>query len=476
MTKCPTPLEYFRALSAIARVSGNEKAAAAYVQSVALSKGLSVQRDDMDNLIVRKPATAGYEDAPAFMLQAHLDMVGEVDEGVIHDFTKDPIRLVEQDGILRADGTTLGADDGIGVALILALLTDDSVVHPALECVFTVQEETGLYGALALDTSSLQARSMLNLDAGPEGVFVVSCAGGCRVDTRVPAQWENTHSPMWALEISGLSGGHSGAAISRQGANAIVIAALLADALRQQGARLGKVSFGERDNVIPASGVLEVAFQQDPAAVLEPLCKKIREVWLPTDPELTIHWKSVESCRVLTQESSDALVDLMLGLPHGVFSYSNTMPGLVETSANLAVAKSSETELEFHLSLRSSSDLRKEQLIRKVQCLAACYGAKCTLSGVYPGWAYNPESHLREIAIDAYRQVYGTEPKVEGIHAGLECGVLKGAIEDLDILATGPLYGGMHTTKEWLDISSIDRTYTFIQELLLRYARQGKEK
>ena len=467
-----TPLSYFRALAAIPRVSGNEKAAADYVQSVAEAHGCTVLRDSMHNLIVKKAATPGYEAAPAFLLQGHLDMVGEAAPGVCHDFAVDPIRLVEDGNILRADGTTLGADDGIAVALMLAVLTDDTVVHPALECVFTVQEETGLYGAMALDTSALQARTMLNLDAGPEGIFVTTCAGGCRVELSGSIAWESAEQPMWALEITGLCGGHSGSAISKQGGNALVIAGLLLDALQQKGAKPGRIWAGDKDNVIPAAAIAEFAMEPDPAEVLAPLTAEICQTWKSTDPELSIRWKRSENTCVLKQASADLLVDLLLNLPHGVVSYSTAMEGLVETSANLAVAKTREDTLEIHLSLRSAVDLRKTQLIRRVQRLADRAGLSCTLSGVYPGWNYAVDSPLRENAIAAFRTVYGREPKVQGIHAGLECGVLKGAIPDLDIIATGPLYGDMHTPNEWLDIPSIDRTYAFVKELLRRYAQQ----
>ena len=467
-----TPLSYFRTLSAIPRVSGNEKAAADYVQSVAEAHGCVVLRDAMHNLIVKKNATPGFETAPAFMLQGHLDMVGEVAPGVCHDFAVDPIRLVEDGNILRADGTTLGADDGVAVAFMLAVLTDDTLVHPALECVFTVQEETGLYGAMALDTSALQARTLLNLDAGPEGIFVTTCAGGCRVELTGSIDWEPAEKPMWTLEVSGLKGGHSGSAISRQGGNALVITGMLLDALQQQGAMPGRVWAGDKDNVIPASASAEFAFESNPAQVLEPLSAQICQTWKSTDPELSIVWKRSEASRVLSQASADLLVDLLLNLPHGVVSYSTAMEGLVETSANLAVAKTHEESLEIHLSLRSAADLRKTQLIRRVQRLAERTGLTCSLSGVYPGWNYAVDSPLRDNAIAAYRTVYGSDPKVEGIHAGLECGVLKGAIPDLDIIATGPRYGDMHTPNEWLDIPSIDRTYAFIKELLRRYAQQ----
>lgn len=471
MTNHDTPLAYFRALSAIPRVSGQEAAAADYVESVARAAGCQVWRDAMDNLIVTKAASAGCENAPPFVLQGHLDMVGEAAPGVRHDFSRDPIELVEDGDTLRANGTTLGGDDGVAVALMLALLTDETAVHPPLECVFTVQEETGLYGAMALDTSRLRGRTLLNLDAGPEGIFVVTCAGGCRAALKRPIRREDTDWPMWSVEISGLAGGHSGSAIGNQGANALVLAGLLADRLRQEGARLAIIRGGEKDNVIPSAATVEVAWDRDPAGCLEPLLADIRANWQATDPNLTIACAPAGGREVLRQDDADALIDLLLTLPNGVVSYSTGMPGLVETSANLAVARTGAEQMELELSMRSASDLRKEQLIRRVERLADRFGAACTLSGKYPGWNYDPNSPLRETAVEAYRAVYGAEPRIEGIHAGLECGVFKGALPDLDILATGPNYGGMHTPDEWLDMPSLERTYRLILEILLRYAQ-----
>lgn len=472
MDQAKTPLEFFRALSAIPRVSGNEQAAADYVQTVCTAHGCTVQRDAMHNLIVKKAATPGCESAPAFMLQGHLDMVGECAPGVQHDFARDPIELVETDGILRANGTTLGADDGIAVALMLAVLTDETITHPALECVFTVQEETGLYGAMALDVSTLHARALLNLDAGPEGVLVATCAGGCRAEVRGAIGWQDAQNAMWTLEVSGLTGGHSGSAIARQGGNALVLTGLLLDALAQAGAQPGRVWGGDKDNVIPAAASAEFSFAGDPESVLAPLRAAMTQTWQDTEPDLQITVHPGGTPRVLNAPSAQTLLDLLLTLPHGVARYSTAMPGLVETSANLAVCKTHDDALELHLSLRSADDLCKNQLIRRVERLAARCGLSCTLRGVYPGWSYAAESPLRDAVVRAYRTVYGEEPTVQGIHAGLECGVLKGAIPDLDIVATGPRYGDMHTPNEWLETASLDRLYTLIKTVLLDYAQR----
>ena len=475
MITSPTPLDYFRELSQIPRVSGNEKAAADYVEGIARTHGCTVYRDAMDNLIVKKPASPGKEKAPAFMLQGHLDMVGQADAGVHHDFATDPIALVETDGILRAKGTTLGADDGIAVALMLSILSDDTLVHPALECVFTVQEETGLYGVLALDKTLLNARYLLNLDAGPEGIFVASCAGGCRVRMTRPITWEETDMPMWQIEISGLEGGHSGGAISRQGGNALVIAGVLLNTLLPSGGRVGRVSGGEKDNVIPNRAELEFAFLSDPSSLLEPVIRQIQDSWRETDPNLQISCKPLRSGKVLSAGDGRALAELLQLLPHGVLRCSSQTPGLPETSANLAAVKTGE-QLELQMSIRSSVDFQKELVMQKIRVLANLYGARCTFDGVYPGWSFTPQSRLRTLAERAFQTVYGYSPQIQGIHAGLECGVLKEAIPDLDIIATGPKYGAMHTTAEWMDIASITRIHDFIKELLRIFSEETVER
>ena len=471
MRDAPTPLSFFRQLSGIPRISGHEKAAADFVQRIAEAAGCRVYRDRMDNLIVTKAGSPGHEDAPPFMLQGHLDMVGAAAPGVIHDFTADPIALTEENGILRAKGTTLGGDDGIAVAIMLCLLTDPALTHPPLECVFTVQEETGLSGAMALDTSRLKARRMLNLDAGPEGIFVTSCAGGCRAALTRPLTWEKTEAPMWKLEVSGLEGGHSGGNIGREGANALVLCGIVLDAVLEHRGRIGTVTGGDKDNAIPVSAEAFFALGTDPRPVLEPLAQKIREAWHSTDPHLQIRITPAAGGSVLKTPDAKALVSLLRLLPHGVYSHSRLFPQLPEVSANLASVRL-DRSLQIGLSLRSSSDFRKEQLMENIRLLAQCFGAEYSFTGVYPGWSPAARSPLCEQAIQAFETVYGHPPQLQGIHAGLECGVFKQAIPELDMIATGPRYGDMHTPSEWMDIASMTRLYDFVKELLRMCADQ----
>lgn len=461
-----TPMQFFEAISAIPRVSGNEKALADFVEQLARDKGYAVRRDAMHNLVVVRPASPGCESAETFMLQGHLDMVAAAKEGVTHNFDTDPIELVRDGDILRANGTTLGADDGVAVAYMLAILEDDSIVAPRLECVFTVQEESGLIGVQAFDFTGLKATKCLNLDAGPEGVLLVTCAGGSRLKVVREIPMEPASCSTWEITIQGLKGGNSTAAIGKEQANALVLSGIVADALRAQGGRLICLNGGEKENIMPVNATLLVAFAGDMDAVLAPLAQEIRTAWDVADPEIAISWKQTEADTMMAAEASDAVIDLLQQLPQGILSKSAAFEGLVETTCNVGICKAGEEGLEIGLSLRSASNFRKQQVQRTVGRLAELCGAKVEISGDYPGWAYQPMSPLRELCIAVFEEQYGRKPSVEGVHAGLECGVFKAAMPHLDIVATGPLYKEMHTANEWMDVPSFERTYTFILGLL----------
>lgn len=461
-----TPMQFFETISAIPRVSGNEKALADFVEQLARDKGYAVRRDAMHNLVVVRPASPGCENAETFMLQGHLDMVAAVKDGVTHNFDTDPIELVRDGDILRANGTTLGADDGVAVAYMLAILEDDSVVAPRLECVFTVQEESGLIGVQAFDFTGLQATKCLNLDAGPEGVLLVTCAGGSRLKVLREISMEPAAGKAWEITIQGLRGGNSTAAIQKEQANALILSGVIADALRNQGGRLISLTGGEKENIMPTGATIKAAFDGDISTVLEPLRKEIQTAWDVADPEITIFWKQIEADRMMDSASSDAVIDLLQQLPQGILSKSAAFEGLVETTCNVGICKADAQGMEIAMSLRSASNFRKQQVQRKISRLAEVTGCKVEISGDYPGWSYQPESPLREACIEVFEAQYGRKPSVEGVHAGLECGVFKAAMPHLDIVATGPLYKEMHTANEWMDVPSFERTYAFILGLL----------
>ena len=344
-----TPMQFFEAISAIPRVSGNEKAVADFVEQLAREKGYEVRRDAMHNMVVVRPASPGCECADTFMMQGHLDMVAAAKEGVTHNFDTDPIELIRDGDLLRANGTTLGADDGVAVAYMLAILEDDTVVAPRLECVFTVQEESGLIGVQHFDFAGLQATRMLNLDAGPEGVLLVTNAGGCRLKVKRNTGFEPTCGKIWNITISGLRGGNSTAAIQKEQANALVLAGIIADALRMQSGRLISLSGGEKENIMPTSASLTVAFDGNITAVLEPLVQEITTAWDVADPQICIDWKETEADAMMDAASSNAVIGLLMHLPQGILSKSAAFEGLVETTSNVGICKADREGIEISI-------------------------------------------------------------------------------------------------------------------------------
>lgn len=468
-----TPMDFFRAISAIPRISGNEAAAADYVEALAREKGYAVRRDAMHNLVVVRPASAGMEQAPTVMLQGHLDMVAAKKDGVEHDFDTQGIELVVNGDILTAAGTTLGADDGVAVSYMLAVLDDESIEAPRLECVFTVQEETGLVGVQALDMEGLEARRMINLDAGPEGSLLVTCAGGSRVNLRRPAAMVENTAPRWRVTVSGLRGGSGAAGMELQQANGLALLALACQELTAAGGRLAALTGGDREGFLPQSAQAVVAFDGDIAAVLAPLAARISKTWAMADPDVTLTWESAQEGPVFDRPTERAVLEALRLLPQGILGMSTVFPELVETSSTLGLCRAGEEGVEIGLSMRSASDLKKEMLQQQAALLAACYGYEVEVSANYPGWDYEPESPLREAAIEVFTQQYGHAPKVGGVHAGFECGVFKAAMPWLDIVAMGPTYQLMHTADEWLDLPSFSRSFTFLTALLRKLGQMA---
>ena len=425
-----TPMDFFRAISAIPRISGNEAAAADYVEALAREKGYAVRRDAMHNLVVVRPASAGMEQAPTVMLQGHLDMVAAKKDGVEHDFDTQGIELVVNGDILTAAGTTL-------------------------------------------DMESLEARRMINLDAGPEGALLVTCAGGSRVNFRRPAAMVENTAPRWRVTVSGLRGGSGAAGMERQQANGLVLLALACQELTAAGGRLGALTGGDREGFLPQSAQAVVAFDGDIAAVLAPLAARISKTWAVADPDVTLTWESAQEGPVFDRPTERAVLEALRLLPQGILGMSTVFPELVETSSTLGLCRAGEEGVEIGLSMRSASDLKKEMLQQQAALLAACYGYEVEVSANYPGWDYEPESPLREAAIEVFTQQYGHAPKVGGVHAGFECGVFKAAMPWLDIVAMGPTYQLMHTADEWLDLPSFSRSFTFLTALLRKLGQMA---
>lgn len=448
---------YFEQLCGIPHGSSNTRGAAEYLVAFAQAHGLESERDGAENVVIRKPASPGYEDAPAVILQGHTDMVCAKRADSAHDFLRDGLTLVTDGETVRADGTTLGADDGIAVAMALALLEDETAEHPALEAVFTSDEEIGLLGAKAFDCSKLQGKLLLNMDSEDEGVLTVSCAGGATVRLTIPVSRAAREGEVYTVEIAGLTGGHSGAEIHKGRANAAVLAGEL---LRECGG-LVSIEGGSADNAIMPGCKLVLCGEGVPAAAKA--CEAAFRARFPEeDIRLTVTPAGQTGAEVL---------DLPLGTflsraPYGVQAMSREIEGLVQTSLNLGIIRTEEDALVMTYSVRSSVEKEKDALCDTLIALAKEYGGSAEISGAYPAWEYRKESPLREHMCATFERLYGRPMQVEAIHAGLECGLFAGGISDLDAVSFGPDMRGIHTPEESLSVASVARTWDYLREVL----------
>lgn len=474
--------EFFSEISAIPRGSGNEKAASDYVMAFARGKGFEASQDAAKNAVVYKPGTAGYEKAPRVILQGHLDMVCEKNRDVVHDFMKDGIKLVydPDSGFIRGSGTTLGGDNGIAVAMVLAVLDGADIPHPPLTAIFTTQEETGMHGAAALDPKHLAAGRMINLDSAKDGIFTAGCAGGLR--TRLTVSGDITDAPagMKGLDItvSGLKGGHSGSDINKERGNANkLLGRVLTAFLQGFDIRLVRINGGEKENAIPRDASAKVlvnsADADDAISLGMKLAADIKNEYSHSDPavSITIRESGVEN-RAFSKETTERVVITLSLLPSGVQHMEQALPGFVETSLSLGVVRTIDNGVTFHSSLRSSVASRKYAMLSQIKNAAAILGATLETNGDYPAWAYKKESALRDICAKAYLDLFGEAAEVSATHGGLECGILlekaKGVGRELDIVAFGPDIFDNHSPDERMSVPSVARTWELLKEVLKR--------
>lgn len=463
---------YFEQLSRIPRGSGDTQAASDWCVRFAREHGLPCRQDELGNVVIWKSASPGYEDHPAVMLQGHLDMVCVKDAGVDHDFERDPLALYVDGDFVKARGTTLGGDNGIAVAMAMAVLADDAMAHPPIEAVFTVDEEIGLLGAAGLDCSDLKSRLLLNLDSEDEGILTVSCAGGARCDITGQLPLEEAVGAVCTLTIHGLQGGHSGMEINKGYANANK---LLGDCLSKLAPcaplRLQSLSGGLQDNAIPKEAQAVFLVPEGDAAPLQAIvdswCKAAAAAY-PAEPGLSAHLTAGPAVQApaLSQEDSRKLIELLAEYPNGVLAMSQDIQGLVQTSLNLGILELKAGAYQLSSSIRSSVGAEKEALSARLEQLAVRYGADFGQRGEYPAWEYRKDSLLRETMVRVFREQYGCEPKVEAIHAGLECGLFAGKMEGLDAVSLGPDMPDVHSTRERLSISSTQRTWKYLVAVL----------
>ena len=457
-------LRFFEEFSKIPRGSGNTKAIADYLVDFAKKRNLEVIRDKSDNVIIRKPATAGYEDRPGVIFQGHTDIVALKTPDCPIDMDKEGLQLYRDGDLLRAKGTTLGGDDGVALAYAMAILDSSDIPHPEFEAVFTSDEETGLIGATALDTSVLHGRLLINIDSDEEGIFTAGCAGGARVDVSLPVKTKTHIGQIFTMTISGFKGGHSGVEIDKNRANAIKTAAEILAAIKN--VKLGSIEGGSADNAIPSDIIVRFTTKSSIFEISEAINdakEKLPES--ETDAKFSVQM-SISSAKVMSIEDSANLISLINKTPSGVVRMMEDIEGLVETSLNIGIIHLNRKGLELTVSVRSAKGEEKAKLIDNLKAIAAEHGATVGVRGEYPAWEYRKESHLRDVMCKVYRDMYGKDATVVTIHAGLECGIFSDKMEGLDCVSIGPDNKDIHTPEERLSLSSFNRVYEYLINVL----------
>lgn len=469
---------YFEEICGIPHGSSDTQAISDYLVAFAKKRNLYVRQDTLGNVIIKKPASCGYEDAPVVMIQGHMDMVCEKTDDKEIDFHTQGLNLVLDENVIHADRTTLGGDDGIAVAFALAILDADDIPHPALEVVITVDEEIGMLGAAGITTEDLHASYMLNLDSEDEGQLLVGCAGGMTAVCHMPVQWENcdlAHPFCMQIDVDGLLGGHSGMEIIKQRANANKVLGRALKAIRTVAdIRILSIDGGKKDNAIPraAQAVFAVEAEAKDAVkqAVQTMQAAISHEYEVSDPDVTLKMTECTEAVVETMKrvSGDAIIDALFLLPNGVQKMSDAMPGLVQTSLNLGILTMKQDEVQMGFSVRSSVGSEKNLLALQIRVLCERLGGMYTESGAYPAWEYKQDSKLRDVMVAVYEELYGEKPKLDVIHAGVECGLFMDKMKDLDCVSYGPQMYDIHTPNERLHVDSVQRTWEYTLEILKR--------
>lgn len=465
--------QFFEKIAGIPHGSGNVEQISNYLVDFAKERNLKYRQDEKLNVIIWKEGTAGYEESEAVILQGHIDMVAVKTADCEKDMEKEGLDLQVGGDVLSAKGTSLGGDDGIAVAYALAVLDSKDIAHPPIEAVFTVDEEIGLLGATYLDVSDLKGKTLLNMDSEDEGVFTVSCAGGATVECVLPFRTEPISARIIEIKMDGFAGGHSGVEINKGRANAnCAMGRVLLNVFQNVGMRIMAVNGGEKDNAI--AKISEAAIAVNPEAVekakeiIENTFAEIKEEYETTDPDAKIQMNVTEEglSEALSGPATLAVIISLVNMPNGIQRMNPDMPDMVQTSLNLGILRTNENTVTLSYAVRSSKESEKHFLVEKLRSLTEIFGGEVKVSGAYPGWEYKADSKLRDVAVKAYETLYGKEPVVEGIHAGLECGLFADKIDGLDAISFGPDMRNVHTTDEILSISSTERTWELLLKIL----------
>ncbi|MFW6015013.1 MAG: aminoacyl-histidine dipeptidase [bacterium] len=464
---------FFEILTNIPRESGNEKAVSDYVVSFAKKRDLEVYQDQVNNVIIKKQGTKGYEELPAVIIQGHLDMVCEKNMDTVFNFEKDHIRLTIKDDYIMADGTTLGADNGIAVAYALALLDSKDIPHPPLEVLLTTDEEVGMKGALELDTSILNGKYFINLDSEEEGELLVSCAGGLKAFIHLPIDFQETNNEKaFNIVIKGLKGGHSGMEIDKNRANSNkLLGRILHELSKHIDFDIFTLGGGLKDNAIPREAFAKIIIPNNQENKLKKIVLKMEKIfqneYKTSDAGVKVLIKGEDSVlQVFSDEVKNKLIFLLFNIPNGVQTMSADIKGLVESSTNLGVIERENDYINLIFAVRSSIKSLKYYIRDQIKSFAHFINADFIETAEYPEWEYDPDSKLRELFVKTYEERYGEKPLVKALHAGLECGVFSEKIPDLDLISIGPDMFDVHTPEENLSISSTKRTWEFLLSVL----------
>lgn len=467
---------YFEDICGIPHGSGNTKAISDYCVSFAKEHHFKWIQDESNNVIIFKDGSKGYETAEPVIIQGHMDMVCEKEHDVKIDFEHDGLNLYVDGDFLKARGTTLGGDDGIAIAYALAILEDDTLPHPPLEVVITVDEEIGLLGAESIDLSMLKGRKLLNIDSDEEGIFLTSCAGGLRADCKIPVSWTQADGTAYEIKVTGLLGGHSGSEISKERGNAIMLLGRVLYDIRQDiSFSLANISGGCKDNAIPREAAATIFLpkeieSQEILARISSLNETLKKEYRASDAGIEVCGRKTEcsDTKVLKEGSLIKILFLLCNMPWGVQHMSTEIEGLVETSLNPGIMELGEDGFLLCFSVRSSVTSRKYELTGRLAFVTEFLGGDVEIHGDYPAWEYQAVSPMRELMAEVYEDLFQEEPKMQAIHAGLECGIFSGKIEGLDCISFGPNNFDIHTPQERLSISSTEKVWKLILEFLKR--------
>ncbi|WP_251860236.1 aminoacyl-histidine dipeptidase [Clostridium sp. Marseille-Q2269] len=462
---------FFEELTKIPHGSGDEKRISDYLVNFAKERNLEVIQDEVLNVIIRKPATKGYENAPTVIIQGHMDMVCEKIKESDHDFEKDPLKLRIEGDHLYATGTTLGGDDGIAVAYGLAVLDSKDIEHPSIELLATTSEETGMNGAMGLDTSKLKGKILLNIDSEEEGIFLASCSGGVNPIVSIPTEYEKVTGKCIDIEIKGLNGGHSGMEIIKQRANANkLMGRVLYELKKKIDFNIVSINGGSKHNAIALHANAVLSIDENKLDEVKELFNKLQEdfqnEFRVEDPNIQVVVENIENKeKQFTKKVTDSIISFLTLVPYGVQTMSKDIDGLVESSLNIGVVENKEDEIKITISVRSSVSSLQLEIVDRIEALCSLINAKCTKEDKYPAWQFDPESKIKDLCVDIYTKLY-EKPEVSAIHAGLECGLFKGTMKDTDMISFGPNLYDVHTPNEHLSISSVERIWKFLVELL----------